>query len=170
MADVAVNDNMKAFLDGISFLNGHRVLIGIPEASAGRGGPLNNVELAFLHSNGSPKMHIPARPFLEPAISDSETQEKISGCMRQAAINALSGDTGGALGEMTKAGLYGQAAAQERIGSGSMAPNAPITVNGGWMRNPVSGKPVHIKGKGSSAPLIDTGVLRNAVTFVVEGD
>jgi hypothetical protein len=26
-------------------------------------------------------------------------------------------------------------------------PNAPITLEGGWMRNPVSGKPTYIKGK-----------------------
>ena len=61
-------------------------------------------------------------------------------------------------------------AVKKIMGSGELAPNAPITVTGGWMRNPVSGKPVHIKGKGSSAPLIDTGSLRSSITHVVEGE
>lgn len=163
-------DGLQNLLDGVAFLESHRLLIGIPEAESARSGPITNVQLAFIHTNGSPRMHIPARPFLEPAINDVETKEKITGCMKQAILCAFSGDTGGAEAEMEKAGLYGQKAAQSMIGSGALAPNAPITVEGGWMRNPVSGKPVHIEGKGSSAPLIDTGSLRKAITYVVEGD
>lgn len=161
--------DLQTILNGISFLESHSVLVGVAGDNAGRSGPLNNVELAFLHSNGSPLMRIPARPFLEPALENGETQQKIEGCMKRAIIEALEGNTGGARAEMEKAGLYGQKAAQEMIGSGALAPNAPITINGGWMRNRVSGKPVYIKGKGSSAPLIDTGSLRQAITYVVEG-
>lgn len=162
-------DGIQGLLEGIDFLKSHQVLIGIPGDEAGRSGPLNNVELAFLHSNGSPRMHIPARPFIEPALREKETQEKITGCMKRAILDALEGNTGGARTELEKAGLYGQAAAQKMVGSNALDPNAPITVNGGWMRNRISGKPVYIKGKGSSAPLIDTGSLRQAITYVVEG-
>ena len=43
------------------------------------------------------------------------------------------------------------------------APNAPITINGGWMKNKVTGKPIYVKGKKSERPLIDTGSLRQAI-------
>ena len=45
--------------------------------------------------------------------------------------------------------------------------NATITVEGGWMRSP-SGKPFYVKGKKSNNPLIDTGVMRQSVTYKVE--
>ena len=38
-------------------------------------------------------------------------------------------------------------------------PNAPVTLTGGWIRNPVSGKPVKVKGKSGTTPLVDTGQL-----------
>ncbi len=159
---------LQGLLDGLAFLQSHQVLVGIPEANASHSGPLNNVELAYLHSNGSPRMHIPARPFLEPALAQEDTRNKIEGCLRQSILNALSGETAAARAELEKAGIYGMTAAQKMIGSAALAPNAPITVSGGWITNPVSHKPVHIKGKGSSAPLIDTGSLRQAITYVVE--
>ena len=51
------------------------------------------------------------------------------------------------------------------------AANAPITVEGGWMMNEYGRNgpvPVHVKGKGSSKPLIDTGALRQNCQFVVK--
>jgi hypothetical protein len=36
---------------------------------------------------------------------------------------------------------------RHRRPSGVRPPNAPVTLQGGWMRNPVSGKPVKVKGK-----------------------
>ena len=41
-------------------------------------------------------------------------------------------------------------------------PNAPITIKGGWMRSK-TGKPIYIKGKGSSNPLRNTGFMTNSV-------
>lgn len=40
--------------------------------------------------------------------------------------------------------------------------NAPITIEGGWMKNKKSGKPFKVKGKKSSNPLVDTGDLSKA--------
>ena len=44
-------------------------------------------------------------------------------------------------------------------------PNAPVTLTGGWIRNPVSGKPVKVKGKSGTTPLVDTGQLYNDFDF-----
>jgi hypothetical protein len=46
------------------------------------------------------------------------------------------------------------------------APNAPITIHGGWMLNKVTGKPIYIKGKHSERPLIDTGSLRQSIKAI----
>ena len=47
------------------------------------------------------------------------------------------------------------------IDNGIPPPNSPITLSGGWMRNPVSKKPVKVKGKSGTTPLVDTGQLYN---------
>ena len=49
----------------------------------------------------------------------------------------------------------------------TFAPNAPITINGGWMRNKVNGKVFKVKGKGSSRPLVDEGRLRGSIIHKV---
>jgi hypothetical protein len=49
------------------------------------------------------------------------------------------------------------------IRNGNWDANAPITIQGGWMRNKKSGKLFYVKGKGSSRPLIDTGNLLQSV-------
>ncbi|MBR6448373.1 MAG: hypothetical protein IKS96_07180 [Fibrobacter sp.] len=46
--------------------------------------------------------------------------------------------------------------------------NAPFTVSGGWMANPISGKPFYAKGKKSARPLIDKGTLINSVDFEIK--
>lgn len=43
-------------------------------------------------------------------------------------------------------------------------PNSPLTINGGWITLP-NGKRVHIKGKKANNPLVDTGLMRNMVTW-----
>lgn len=153
--------------DAIDFLKNNRVLVGIPGASGGSHGEVTNVELAFIHTNGSPRLRIPARPFLEPGIA--EGMDKIEGRMKAAAEAAIDGDIGAARGELEKAGMYGENAVKEYFTGGHFAPNAGITVEGGWMWNRIAHKPFKVKGKGSSTPLIDTGSLRSSITHVIEG-
>ena len=42
-----------------------------------------------------------------------------------------------------------------------------MTLTGGWIRNPVSGKPVKVKGKSGTTPLVDTGQLYNDFDFEI---
>ena len=150
----------------LAFLKSSRVLIGSPQAASSRRGEITNAELAFIHTHGSPINRIPARPFLEPAIE--ETKEQIAERMEAAAKAAIDGNADTAINELHKAGMYGENAAKDYFTAGHFAPNAGITVEGGWMRNRVSGKPVYVKGKHSTAPLIDTGSLRSSITHVIE--
>jgi hypothetical protein len=47
-------------------------------------------------------------------------------------------------------------------------PNAPITLNGGWMRNKKSGRLFYVIPKIGTHPLIDTGVMFESVSYQVE--
>lgn len=52
--------------------------------------------------------------------------------------------------------------------SNEYAPNSAFTKSGGWMRNPVNGKPFHAEPKTSERPLINTGTLVNSVDFEIK--
>lgn len=166
--DVKISgEGLEKIKSSLKFLKNNRVLVGIPQASSSQSGKPNNAELAYIHSNGSPKMHIPARPFLEPAIEGAKDQ--IAGCLEEAAKAAVEGDTSTASAALEKAGLYGENAAKDYFTGGHFAPNAPITIEGGWMRHPITKQAVYVKGKHSAQPLIDTGSLRSSITHVIEG-
>lgn len=53
--------------------------------------------------------------------------------------------------------------------SNEYAPNSAFTKSGGWMKNPVNGKPFHAEPKGSERPLINSGTLINSVDFEIKG-
>ncbi len=55
------------------------------------------------------------------------------------------------------------------IDAGIPPPNAPITLTGGWMRNPASGKAVKVKGKSGTKTMVDTGQLYNDFDWEITG-
>lgn len=146
-------DGMADIKKALAFFKENQCLVGIPQEKGPRiKGEITNVELAFIHSFGSPKRNIPARPFIEPAIAQPDVKQKIAERMKAAALQAIDGNTGAALTEMDKAGQYGENAVKDYIGSSNLTPNSPET----------------IRRKGSNAPLIDTGSLRSSVIHIVE--
>lgn len=168
---VSISGKGPKFKEAANWLKPRRVRIGIPDGG-GSHGELSNVELAFILTNGSPVNRNPPRPFLEPALEKPENQEKIARHMKRAAAAAIEGNFGGAEAQLDMAGQAGEDAVKEYMESGAFAPNAPITVSGGWMKNPRRAKSpekaFYVKGKGSSKPLIDTGDLHDAITHIVE--
>ena len=168
---VSISGKGPKFKEAANWLKPRRVRIGIPDGG-GSHGELSNVELAFILTNGSPVNRNPPRPFLEPALEKPENQEKIVRHMKRAAAAAIEGNFGGAEAQLDMAGQAGEDAVKEYMESGAFAPNAPITVSGGWMKNPRRAKSpekaFYVKGKGSSKPLIDTGDLHDAITHIVE--
>lgn len=52
--------------------------------------------------------------------------------------------------------------------SNEYAPNAPFTIEGGWMADPKTKKPFYAEPKGSNRPLINTGTLVNSVDFEIK--
>ena len=52
--------------------------------------------------------------------------------------------------------------------SNEYSPNAPFTINGGWMADPKTKKPFYAEPKGSNRPLWNTGNLITSVDFEIK--
>ena len=143
---------MKKLMDAFNFCKKTDVLVGIPqENNATREDGVTNVQLMYIHTYGSPARRIPARPTIEPAITDPANRAVLQNLLKVSMVSAFAGNLNGALTGKNRAGMMAVNMIKTRFGSAALAPNAPSTV----------------RRKGSSAPLIDTGVLRNSITFVI---
>lgn len=114
---------------------------------------VTNAELLYLFSKGSPARHIPPRPVLEPAVQADGNRQAIGHELAEAGKAALAGDRQKQLQRMKRAGIAGQNAARGWFtdSRNGWDPNAPST----------------IAAKGSDRPGIDTGAMRQAITYVV---
>lgn len=134
------------------------VYVGVPAEKAsryehGRKAELNNAELLYIHTNGSPVRNIPARPVIEPALKANN--KKIMAQYTKAVFAASQGDDAALNAALIRTGLAGQNAARAWFVDprNNWPPNSNIT----------------IARKGSSRPLIDTGALRKSIVYVVRG-
>lgn len=114
-----------------------------------------------MHKDGSDM--IPARPFMDALDERSDELAEFS----QKAFESLN-----TAAEIANAiGVKAQDMVQDAIKDGSWEPDAPITIEGGWMINEYGRNgpvPVKIKGKTSTKPLIDTGSLRQGCQYVIK--
>ena len=155
-----VVDRMPQVLKGIKQMAMERVLVGVPGETAdrqpesGEHGPMNNPTLLYIHENGSPAANIPARPTLMPGIND--VRDKVSARLAKVGQAVLDGRDPDIDQQLTATGLIAQAAVRARFGGDDLAPLSPSTLS--------SRKAAGFRGE---APLIRTGQLRTAVTFVV---
>ena len=133
------------------------VYVGIPEEkNSERGKHTTNADLLSYHTNGSPVNNIPPRPVLEPAIEAN--REKISGMLGKAANLALDGKVEEANVQLEKTGIAGQ----------NMARAWFTDPRNNWPENaPSTYKRKLKKGSTTPRPLIDTGEMRNSITYVV---
>lgn len=92
---------------------------------------------------------IPERPFMRNAMNGNRL--KYRRLLRDAAKDILLG-TVSLRAALSRLGIQAQGDIQQEITALTSPPNAPLTV----------------KLKGSSKPLIDTGAMRQAVTYIVE--
>jgi hypothetical protein len=115
---------------------------------------VNNAELLYIHTAGSPVRHIPPRPVLEPAIAAPGNKEAIAAELAAALKASLEYNNSEAIRRMKRAGMAAQNAARGWFtdARNNWPPNAPRT----------------IREKGSDRPLIDTGALRQAITYVLD--
>jgi hypothetical protein len=144
----------------IRSLGKDRVLVGIPAENAlrkpepGEDPGVNNAMLGFVHENGSPAKNIPARPFLIPGVQDA--REEIGKRLESSARATLSGKTTDADRTLNAVGLIAVNAVRKRIVDGPFTPLKPKTLAARRR-----------KGRTGTKPLIDTGQLKGAITYVV---
>ena len=130
------------------------VLVGIPQNKNSREGEkVGNAELLYILSHGSPVRGIPARPVIEPAIKADGNRQPISEQLNLAVQAMLQGDVKGVERYLKLAGVVASNACKAWF----------LDSRNNWAPN----KPATIKAKGSDKPLIDTGSLRKAITYVV---
>ena len=139
------------------------VEIGLPESASAR-----NRFLLALHERGAPGAHIPPRPVVRPALNDAGTQSDIQDGLLAACKAAAAGDPDGVTAGFEQAGQAGVDGIHAYIDSGIEPGNAPLTIHGGWSRNFVSKRPVHVEGKGFDKPMYATGDLYGAFSFEVK--
>lgn len=143
----AVRKNLEASLKALRQTD---VLVGIPADKAMRkGDEMNNSTLLYILSKGSPLRNLPPRPVVEPGIEKSKdiwTPE-----LAAAAQAMMEQKPGQATLHLKRAGVIASNAVKRMFGSSDLAPNAPST----------------IRKKKSDRPLIDTGILRRSITYVL---
>jgi len=134
----------------------------------------------YLREHGSPLWQVPPRPVLEPAIESKK--EEIAQHLAAASKAALDGNPRGAKAALNDAGLLGAETAQgwfENPQNG-WPPNAPKTDEkkllktrgklGDDLRRHYAdtGTLSDVTGlEGMTIPLVDTGQLRKAITYVI---
>ena len=149
-------------LQCLQYLATHTVEVGLTSTASER-----SRTLLAIHEHGDPVMHIPARPVVKPALSQASTRKEMSAAMLEACAAANAGDQAGVTRALEDAGKAGVDGIHAYIDKGIPPPNSPITLKGGWMRNPVSKKPVKVKGKSGTTPLIDTVQLYNDFDYEI---
>ena len=151
-------------LQCLQYLATHTGEVGLTSTASER-----SRTLLAIHEHGAPAMHIPARPVVKPALAQSSTRSEMSAAMLSACAAANNGNLSAVTSALEDAGKAGVDGIHAYIDKGIPPPNSPITLSGGWMRNPVSKKPVHIKGKSGTTPLVDTGQLYNDFDWEITG-
>jgi hypothetical protein len=139
----------------VKALTDQDVYIGIPEDKAARKAAgdagISNAYLGYIHEFGAPSRGIPPRPHLIPGIEDIRTDA--AAILETAAARALEGKETAVAAALNKIGLLGQNAARARFAANDWPPLKPRTLAR--------------KAKGRVNPLIDTGQLRKAYTYVI---
>lgn len=152
-------DNTAKLFEGVALLGWLRVSVGIPEDETQRkdGDAIGNAALLYIHENGAPEVGIPARPTLKPGIRNARSE--IERRLRLAGEAALAGRPESVRNQFAAAGQAGASAVKAMINSNVGPPLAESTLAGRRRR-----------GLRRTNTLVDTGQMRNAVTYVVRED
>lgn len=163
------------------------ILVGIPEEKAprfeGKGKNkkfiqgMNNATLLYIHTNGSDLNHLPPRPVVEPALEASGNKERIEADLKRIAELILSGQLNDAKKMMTVTGRDAVNMIQNWFEDprNNWPPNAPGTVKAKLRKKTKSKKKrkelfnEYEAGEPDiNRVLIDTGQMRNAMTYVIK--
>ncbi len=167
------------------------VLVGVPREDAQRKKlpdepkqSMNNATLAYIHDNGSPAAHIPARPFMRPGVE--AVKALIIDRFKRSAQGAVSLKPGAdpkIEQTLHAVGLVTQASIRKTIGQGIPPPLAPSTIaqrfrqRGTKSRRKAELKYMDLVASGvdeaqaqsdaNIVALVNTGQLRNSINYVI---
>lgn len=135
----------KKFMRQLKELADLEVCVGFQSGDGTYDGGADVAEVAAYNELGSSTS--PARPFMRQSFENHESE------LQKACddVNNTLSKGGTAQQALTRLGTFAKGLVQEEIVDGDFAPNAEST----------------IKQKGSAQPLIDTGLMRQSVNFVV---
>lgn len=140
---------LARIVENVRSMGLNNVEVGLPDGGQHSDTDLSMHELGMVHEYGSPTRNIPARPFIEPPIKDNV--EKYKRMMRDQALKLIFRRTT-LNNALSLVGEAGKADIQKYMLSANFTPLSAAT----------------IERKGSSKPLIDTGQMRNAITYEVK--
>lgn len=175
-------DKMQSIIDAINKLTKKDVLVGIPDSAPQRTDtPITNAQIGYVMETGSPAHNVPARPFLVPGVAD--VQSECADRLGKAADAALSGNQAGAERQMSGAGMVASQSVKKKIGSNIPPALSPETIRNrhksrktqsiradekAYLKDVASGTdPAQAQSAAGIIPLINTGSLRNSITYVV---
>ena len=154
------------------------VLVGIPRATAMRpGDDISNAEIAYINEHGDPTRRIPPRPFMEPGLQ--RAREKVSAIMAEGVAQLAKG--GSLRPAAERVGLTCQASIRGVFTDNDWKPLSPRTIMTRAQRTVAKRKGFADKSaraqqgmlqrelarRAGDRPLIDTGALRQSITYVV---
>ena len=148
----------------LEFLRKHKVDVGLTSSASGR-----SFFLLGIHTRGSPIMHIPPRPVVQPALAKESLKNEMGDRLLESCQAAFDGDMSGTVAGMEDCGQRGADGIREYIDGGIGPPNAQVTLSGGWIYNRVAKKGVLVSGKSGSTPMKDTGALYEDFDYEITG-
>ena len=153
-------DMVRKYMEAMEFQKKNSVLVGIPQKKTRREDePITNAELLYIHTNGSPKNHIPKRPVIEPALRDD--RKRISSMLKSSMDTFLDVGEEAALRELEKVGIRAQKVSRAWF----------VNPNNHWPPNSPAVEAAKRRKKATDPkPLIDTGELRKSITYVLVKD
>lgn len=171
-------DNILNTLKKMKNLKNIDVLVGVPGETVSRKNnkeDINNAQLLYIHSKGSPLKNIPARPVIEPAISEAKNKAQIAENLKLASQLMLEGEHEGAIRQLHLTGLDAvnkiKAWFEDSANNWSPLQRATILARIRKQKSKKKRKELYdllISDPSKFLPLQDTGQLRNAITYVVE--
>lgn len=154
-----IMDNFSKQLKALEFMKDNEVYVGIQEKDSLRedDSTVTNAELLFIHTNGSPVNNIPPRPVIEPALKSDK--DRLSKIMKKAADCAFNEDFSEATKQLHIAGTRGRDVSKRWFvnSENHWPPNTPAVIES-----------KRKKGSTNPRPLIDTGELRNSISYFVK--
>ena len=169
-AILSTQENTSLIDDTIMKLLKKEVLVGVPENEDVREeGEMGNAALAYIHDNGSPVAGIPARPFMTPVIRNA--QDRINTHFLASVKAQIENKPKIATEHLEKAGMIAQNSIRKVINEGEgFAPLKRSTKLGRLRRRKSAESWSEEKREEvmeSFHPLVDTGQLRDSITYQV---